>query len=61
MDHLVVRIVFLLACVCVDVCVRYKLCECVGICVCTHRVPTVRCEGQKGRLLSVILNPPQTQ
>lgn len=48
MDHLVVRIVFLLACVCLDVCVKYKFeCAWMCVCVCTHRMPTVRREGEE--------------
>lgn len=48
MDHLVVGIVFLLACVCIDFCVKYnmwteacvaeleRVWECVGMCVHTQ-------------------------
>lgn len=68
MDHLVVGIVFLLACVCVDVCVKYntwtkacvaKLWVCVSVreCVCTHRMPTVRREDD-GMPAFCHLNPP---
>lgn len=62
MDHLVVRIVFLLACVCIDVmqtgaCVTTLECVWVSPSVCAHTGCLLSGVRAKRRLLSVILTP----